>query len=162
MTYAPCIYRNANVKAREAVIDESGCQSLSALVDRDPNAWLNNFKCSCPAVVGEKPAFVKKSKCIGCPHAQGDGEPVPFVKRELPPCVHLGEEVRKAACSGCGGKLKVRVFACDVHAECVKTTSERGRLKAGIEDDLAKRKACDRCGDRTTAAAELPRTPSTP
>lgn len=35
-----------------------------------------------------------------------------------PACGHLGEELRRQECPTCCGKVKLKVFACEVHGEC--------------------------------------------
>lgn len=35
------------------------------------------------------------------------------------PCIHLGNERRRVDCESCSGRVKVKVFACDIHGECV-------------------------------------------
>lgn len=131
-TLDPCIYRNANVKATETT------------PARDESHWSRNYSCSCPAIVpkGKRATFIPKSKCNGCPHAKAEGDALPIV--QLSGCVHLGEEVRKAACAGCGGAKNVPVHTCAVLGECLTKSSDRTRL-TGDEPTLAKQRGCDKC-----------------
>lgn len=63
--------------------------------------------------------------CYGCQRVLKPGEnrecTVEFNRpdeRSHRPCSHLGEQVRLEACLTCGGNVKVKVYACDVHKEC--------------------------------------------
>ncbi len=41
---------------------------------------------------------------------------VVIVPRE--PCRHLGEELRRQQCESCGGKVMLKIFACELRGEC--------------------------------------------
>jgi len=44
------------------------------------------------------------------------------------PCSHRGESTRSVECNSCRGRVRVKVFACDLHEEC--TIKKRaGELK---------------------------------
>jgi hypothetical protein len=37
--------------------------------------------------------------------------------RRALPCVHLGGQKRAETCASCGGRIQIKVFACDVYRE---------------------------------------------
>ena len=72
------------------------------------------------------PAFGEQficRQCGGCvtrddtiavlPYRRGCG-----TKRDLPPCRHVGEQLRTQECPTCSGRVRVKVFTCAVHGEC--------------------------------------------
>jgi hypothetical protein len=70
------------------------------------------------------------------------GGPLP-----LPPCVHLGEETRREQCLTCGGRVMLRVLACEVHGEA--TVGKRLEGVPGCCTD------CERYSARKTDLAPL-------
>lgn len=55
--------------------------------------------------------------------------------RTFSPCQHLGQVVRFEECTGCRGQVRIKVFRCSLHEECV--------LAASIE----KLQSCSCCKD---------------
>lgn len=50
------------------------------------------------------------------------------------PCIHRGEEVRRAECVTCTGRVRIKIFACSVYGEC------------SLEKDVGV-KVCQGCGE---------------
>lgn len=63
---------------------------------------------------------------------------VPIPRRTVAPltCVHRGAVTREESCESCKGKVRIKVFACELHTECHLSRKE-----------LAVR-SCLTCGDR--------------
>ncbi len=55
-------------------------------------------------------------------------------------CAHRGPEIRLKGCKTCGGNVQIKVFSCDVHAECT----------LGQLDGMA---SCATCPDRYESAS---------
>jgi hypothetical protein len=70
-------------------------------------------------------------QCVAC------GFPTILADSPLPmlPCVRRGPEVRRIACKTCQGITAIKVFACEIHAECT------------IGKQLEVVKCCAVCGD---------------
>lgn len=49
------------------------------------------------------------------------------------PCRYLGPELRQVDCPSCGGRVRIKIFACEVFGEC-----SLGKL-------IPRTKACDGC-----------------
>jgi hypothetical protein len=56
-------------------------------------------------------------------------------------CVHRGAETRRIECKSCKGTVKLKVFACAVHGECMMNRSTKGV------------KQCAGCADATEVQA---------
>jgi hypothetical protein len=59
-------------------------------------------------------------------------------------CRQLGREVRQEICLGCGGDVRIKIFACSVHGECTL-----GQPLAGIA-------CCSKCDDYLPAETGAP------
>lgn len=60
----------------------------------------------------------------------------------LGPCSRIGEELRREVCAGCGGsQFKIKVFACEVHGECM------------LEKALPGIKCCRSCADFSASSS---------
>ncbi len=64
-----------------------------------------------------------------------------LAKAKRPPCERIGEERRREECPDCCGKVKLKVFACNVHGECTPETELPGVA------------CCVSCGDYVATAA---------
>lgn len=52
-------------------------------------------------------------------------------------CVHRGEILRRIGCSGCNGAI-TRIYACDLHKECIKKRKHIGIKWCGNCKDIKK------------------------
>lgn len=76
----------------------------------------------------------------------GEAGPVPPKRQSKLPCVHRGAEMRRETCQSCSGHVEVKVFGCNVFAECT------------IAKPLAGIQCCESCpsyqaGESATASA---------
>ncbi|MFO0929415.1 MAG: hypothetical protein U0736_20700 [Gemmataceae bacterium] len=75
----------------------------------------SGYACHSPKlVVG--PAGVTAELCGGC--YCRDHPPVP-ARHAPPPCRHLGGVVGTQTCPTCTGRVRLKVFACGLHGQCL-------------------------------------------
>jgi len=65
-------------------------------------------------------------------------------------CRHLGKEIRSELCLSCGGHVHIKVFLCDRHQECTRSS----RLPNVL--------SCSACGDFEPSQELAPEVPKVP
>lgn len=56
---------------------------------------------------------------------------------QLLACIHRGTELRQETCETCGGRTRIKLFACEIHSECQ------------LDDKIRDVKFCGACAEFT-------------